>query len=192
MDWHSHWILPSLMENVQINGFEKHAWVGSYTPAGPKARIVTGSQDTQAQLPCWEQTAQAVLPKARGPCLEGAAPMPPTLTASHSDPVRAELHHLCLYIDSASFSLTLSAPPQRFTPGELVHFGGSNSYPSSQDRASCPYQALLGHLTEASQCKHTSSPRCASNLHRKVCKPQGSAGQRPTLPLAHEASAQAS
>ena len=98
------------MENVQIRGFEKHAWAGSYTPAGPTAQTVMGSQDTQAQLPCWEQAAQAVLPKARVPCLEGAVPMASVLTASHSAPARAELHHLCLYIDSASFSMMPPAP----------------------------------------------------------------------------------
>lgn len=73
------------MENVQINGFEKHAWGGSYPPQGPKAQTLMGSQDTQAQLPCWEQAA---LLRARGPCLEGAVPMPPALTASHPGPAR--------------------------------------------------------------------------------------------------------
>lgn len=114
-----------------------------------------GFQDMQTELPEREQAAQVALPKAKDPCLQWDVPMPPELTASHTGPARNKLHHLCLYIDYASFSLMPPTPLQHRSQENLLILEAEDpALQSRRDKSPITY-APFGHFTETSQCKHT-------------------------------------
>lgn len=158
---------PPQAQGPDHNGLPEHA--------DQAPRVGTGSISSAA--------------KSKGSLPAGGCPLPPELTASHTGPARNELHHLCLYMDYASFSLMPPTPLQHRSQENLLILEAEA--PALQSR----WDKLPILLLAISQ-KHPSA-----NTHNLPCVPvtfmgrcashRDPLGRDLPLPLAQEASAQA-